>query len=154
MNKNNTLLYILGGGALIAGVYYLTKNLRSDTDTIPKIVTPPGTTPVTPPGTTPVTPPGTTPVTPPSSTPLKIGDRVVATNTHFGVSELIGGKMYTDGGSNGNGQIEANKYAGVIISFVPYSNWVIVENYTYPMIDDDGNYISRYRLNKTLLRKQ
>jgi len=63
MNKNKTILYILGGGALIAGVYYLTKRFRSDTDT-ETALTPPGiippVTPVTP--VTPVIP--VTPVTP------------------------------------------------------------------------------------------
>lgn len=149
--KNKTLLYIIGGGALIAGIWYLTRPKKGVNAITPEITpAPESTSPSTPPSTI----PSTIPVTPPSSTPLKIGDRVVATNTHFGVSELIGGSVFTDGGSNGNGQIESNKFAGVIISFVPYSNWVIVENYTYPMIDDDGNNVYRYRLNKTLLRKQ
>lgn len=150
MKRNNVLLTILGAGAVISGIWYFTRPKKAEMEVLPPMMppVPPSVAPTTP---TTIPPVITTPS--PALTALSIGDAVVATNTHFGVSKQIGGSVFTDGGSNGNGQIEANKYAGRIVSFVPQSNWAIVENFTYPMIDENGNNVYQYRLNKTLLRK-
>ena len=48
MNKNKTLLYIIGGGALIAGVYYLIKNFGNRNEQT-DVILPPNAPPIVPP---------------------------------------------------------------------------------------------------------
>ena len=156
--KNKTIFYLVGAAALAGGLYFLLRPKKDETETI---LPPPGTPPMLPGGTPPVvtlpvatppasTPPATTPP-PPSLVPLKVGDVVYSTKNQFGVF-VNRAAVYTEGGTNGKGQIEANKYAGVIQSFVPNSDWVVVQNFTAPMEDKDVIF-NTFRLDKKFLRK-
>jgi len=95
------------------------------------------------------------PVAPNQTTPapvaaLKVGDKVKATVTQFGykTNAIV---AFLDGGTNGNGQIEAGKYAGTIVGFTPNSDLVIVDNFTTPM--ENGGTQYTFRLDKKLLQK-
>ena len=147
--KNKNLIYILGAGAIGLGIWYLLKP-KSDPQTQPELMPSPGYTPTI--STIPTIPTIPTNPTIPIVAAPTIGDAVITTSTQFGIDKNSS-KVFTNGGSDGNGQIEALKYAGTIVGFVPFTNWAIVQNYTYPMIDDDDNIISQFRLNKTKLIK-
>jgi hypothetical protein len=156
--KNKTIFYLVGAAALAGGLYFLLRPKKDETETI---LPPPVTPPMLPGGTPPVvtlpvaTPPASTPPAstppPPSPVPLKVGDVVYSTKNQFGVF-VNRAAVYTEGGTNGKGQIEANKYAGVIQSFIPNSDWVVVQNFTAPMEDKDVIF-STFRLDKKFLRK-
>ena len=140
--KNKNLIYILGAGAIGLGIWYLLKP-KSDPQTQPELMPSP---------TIPTIPTIPTNPTIPIVAALAIGDSVISTRTQNGIDKNSS-LVYTDGGSNGSGQIELNKYAGTIVSFVPFTNYAIVQNYTYPMIDSNDNNIYQYRLDKTKLIK-
>jgi len=157
--KNKRILYVLGAAALAGGLYFFLRPKKDEEIILPGVTPSPGLPPL--PGVTPspggpvtTTPPATTPPAttppPPSPVPLKVGDVVYSTKNQFGVfpNSL---QVFTDGGTNGKGQIEANKYAGVIKSFGP-GDLVTVQNFTNPM-QDKVLLFNTFRLDKKFLRK-
>jgi len=151
--KNKAFIYIAGAAAVAAGLYFIFR--KKDT------ALPAGSGGVTPPalpggsgGSTPPAPPVIAPIVPPPAppAPLKIGDVVYSTQYQFGIFEKAI-KVFTKGGTNNKGQIEKDKYAGVVRGFTPLSDLVIVENFTNPMVDKTTLY-TMFRLDKKLLRKK
>ncbi len=155
--KNKTIFYVLGAAALAGGLYFFLRPKKDEETILPGVTPSPGLPPlpgVTPspggPVTTTPTPPATTPP-PPSPVPLKVGDVVYSTKNQFGIF-VNRAAVFVEGGTNGKGQIEANKYAGVIQSFIPNSDYAVVQNFTAPMEDKDVIYTT-FRLDKKFLRK-
>ncbi len=153
--KNKAFIYIAGAAAVAAGLYFIFRRKDQSTNLAPGSggVNPPalpggsgGSTPPAPPVIAPIVPP----VAPPA--PLKIGDVVYSTQDQFGIFEKAI-KVFTKGGTNNKGQIEKDKYAGVVRGFTPLSDLVIVENFTNPMVDKTTLY-TMFRLDKKLLKKK
>lgn len=127
-------LYTLAGLAALAGGAYLIFRERNTTATPPPPpFAPGGGTPYTPPATTPdiVTPPPTTTTT--TAAPLKAGDIVKTTTTAHGYTGAGVNTPYTEGGTDGTGQIEAGNYAGEILSINTTFHTALLRNYTTPM---------------------
>lgn len=148
--KNKNLLYIVGGLAVAAGAYYaFFKKPATEVDTtLPPLLPPPATPPAT-------LPPATLPPATPAPAALVVGDVVKAKNKFPMFTENLG--VFTAGGSNGKGELEATLYAGTIIGFVrgmsSGTNYAKVETYTYQPIDSNGNRKSVYLTPTTNLTK-
>jgi hypothetical protein len=154
--KNKAFIYIAGAAAVAAGLYFIFRKRDADLPAGSGGVTPPAlpggsgaSTPPAPPVIAPIVPPVAPPAPP---APLKIGDVVYSTQDQFGIFEKAI-KVFAKGGTNNKGQIEKDKYAGVVRGFTPLSDLVIVENFTNPMVDKDTLY-TKFRLDKKLLRKK
>jgi hypothetical protein len=147
----NKLLIALAAAAAVGGyLFYTRKKAETTTPTTspllptPDVLTPPVTTVPTP--TTPITP--TTPA-------LIIGDVVYTTTlTPTGNIKTFG--VYRTGGTNGKGQIEPKRYAGVITGFIKGgtgTNYATVRNYTnYPT--DNNKPVFDFLLPTSVLTKQ
>lgn len=137
--KNKNLLYIAGGLALAAGAYYaFFKKPATEVDTtLPPLLPPPATPPAT-------LPPATTPTPEPAA--LVVGDVVKAKNKLPMLTENLG--VFTAGGSNGKGEVEAGLYAGTIIGFytgmASGTNYAKLQTFTNRPKDNAGNLVSVY----------
>jgi hypothetical protein len=132
--KNRFLLYGLGA-AIIAGAAYLV--LKPQGTTAPPLLVPPTGGPSGSGG-----PPPSSPVytPPPAPVVLKVGDRVNANTLAFGYITEFRGSAYQEGGSDGFGHIEPNKFAGIITAISPNTNnSVKVQNYTNNMKSGNTN---------------
>lgn len=129
--KNKILIALAAAAAVGGYLFYTRKKSETTTPTTsPLLPTPDVLTP-----TAPTVPTTTTPITP--TTPaLMIGDVVYTTTlTPTGNIKTLG--VYRTGGTDGKGQIEPKRYAGVITGFIKGgatgTNYATVRNYTnYP----------------------
>jgi len=166
--KNKTLLYVLGAGAVVAGIWYFVRpKPQEDTIVTPEIPPAPGIPPVLP-STPPTTIPPTEPVLP---TVLNVGDTVLAKSTavmYKGkglISAFRDGKYLIDDVSSPYvpwyggiayekvSVIPANQYAGKILEIDNVYNSVKVQNQTYWAKEGD-TVITSYWVKKSALKKQ
>lgn len=123
--KKKTVLLVLGGLALLGAGYMILKPAAQPTQApvLPPLPTGGPTGPITP-----------VIVTPPPVVPLKVGDSVLASQLAPGFITEWRGTAYEEGGSNGEGQIEPGKTAGVITAISDINpTSVKVQTYTNNM---------------------
>ena len=146
--KRKNLLLIGGALALAAGAFLLFRKPKPVEPIAPETL-PPGTTP-------PLTTLPTTP-TPPTPAPvvLTIGDRVAMKFTTRALNTSTFGGYYK-GGSDGTGNIEKDKFAGIITGFksgTSGANYAILQGYAYAPQDADGKNVYSYMMPTAALNK-
>jgi len=148
--KNKILIAAAAAAAVGAYLFFMRKKTETTTPTTPPLLPTPDV--LTPPVTTVPTP--TTPITP--TTPALIIGDVVYTTTLTPTGNIKTFGIYRAGGTNGKGQIEPKRYAGVITGFIKGgtgTNYATVRNYTnYPT--DNNKPVFDFLLPTSVLTKQ
>ena len=136
---------------MAAGAFLLFRKPKPVEPIAPELL-PPGTTPGMTPGTTPGTTPGSTP---PAPVMLTIGDRVAMKFTTRALNTSTFGGYYK-GGSDGAGNIEKDKFAGIITGFksgTSGANYAILQGYAYAPQDADGKNVYSFMMPTAALTK-
>jgi len=149
--KQNKTLFLVGGALLLVGaVYLLLRNKgKQDQDALDRLGIPPADdqAPAT-------LPPATLPPATPAPVVLKIGDRVAMKFTTRAINTSFAG--YYKGGSDGIGNIEKDKFAGIITGFksgASGANYAILQGYAYAPQDADGKYVYSFMIPTAALTK-
>ncbi|NBO56643.1 MAG: hypothetical protein EBU84_19090 [Actinobacteria bacterium] len=148
--KRKQLLIIGGLAALAAGAFFLFRKPKAPEIAPPLL--PPGTTPEQP-GYTPTFTPPVTPT--PAPVVLTIGDRVAMKLTTRALNTATFGGYYK-GGSDNTGQIEKDKFAGIITGFktgASGQNYAILQGYQYAPADENGKFVYSFMIPTNALTK-